>query len=462
MTDIALVVLDTVRKDAFDRHFDWLPGTRFDSAWSTSHWTGAAHASLLTGQYPSEAGVTVRDWTLSTPEPTLAERLSEADYHTRAFSANLNVSPAYGYDRGFDSFEGTWRLELPEDEVFNWFRHTEEDERPAPVVYADGARRALLGDYATRRSLRLGLRQLRHEYDLGRIDSGAAAFRRYVEDADFDGTTFLFANLMEAHQPYRVPEPHRSVEPYDMGRAFEATFRGRFDDPDDALAAGVDPADVDVPEIDGEHAARAYDDCLSYLSGVYRDAFARLREAFDYVITVSDHGELFGRHGVYEHGYGLYPELVHVPLVVSGPGFQNEVRSDTVSLLDIHRTVLSLARGTELGGRGRDLRTPAGAPRYLTEYHGIAEMRRETLLERGYDPEAIDTVDVEFRGLVADDYYGHETDDGWNEVGDGADAVTDPEAELAALRGTIPEAEDGGDGGVDPDTRSQLEDLGYT
>lgn len=57
--NIALIVLDTLRKDSFDEHFDWLPGRRFENAWAPSHWTVPVHASLFTGHYPSEVGVTV-------------------------------------------------------------------------------------------------------------------------------------------------------------------------------------------------------------------------------------------------------------------------------------------------------------------------------------------------------------------------------------------------------------------
>ncbi|WP_262180173.1 hypothetical protein [Haloarcula laminariae] len=60
MPNIAVVVLDTLRKDAFDGHFDWPPSVSFENAWSTSHWTVPAHRSLFTGQYPSETGVRAR------------------------------------------------------------------------------------------------------------------------------------------------------------------------------------------------------------------------------------------------------------------------------------------------------------------------------------------------------------------------------------------------------------------
>ena len=37
------------------------------------------------------------------------------------------------------------------------------------------------------------------------------------------------------------------------------------------------------------------------------------------VIITSDHGEEFGEHGVFNHGYSLYLQEVHVPLVVIPP-----------------------------------------------------------------------------------------------------------------------------------------------
>ena len=57
MAAIAVVVLDTVRRDAFDEYFDWLPGRWFERAYSTSHRTVPAHASLFTGTYAGEIGV---------------------------------------------------------------------------------------------------------------------------------------------------------------------------------------------------------------------------------------------------------------------------------------------------------------------------------------------------------------------------------------------------------------------
>ena len=458
MTNIAVVVLDTLRTDVFGETFGWLPGTWFDAAYSTSHWTGGAHASLFTGLYPSEADVTVADWALSTPARTLAEQLSAAGYRTRAFSANINVSTAYNYDRGFEVFDGTRNIEYPTPSVFNWYRHLEEHEHPR-LAYLTGAAAALRGAYDTRRSLRYGLAEAVAGTPLGDDDDGAGRFRDLAQSLSPSEPTFLFANLMEAHQPYRAPPSYRSDDPYDIGPAFETTLRNRFADPDAALAEGVDR---DHTALSPERARTAYEDCVRYLSDVYREAFEALSAQFDYVITLGDHGELFGEHGVWEHGYGLYPEVTNVPLVVTGPDFANEHVDAPVSLLDVYHTVLALADGTNPDRRGRDLRAADDEreARYLTEYNGIAAMRREALRKRGYTPVAIDTVDVEYRGLVADGYYGFQSDERWYETGESS--LEDPRTELAALRASVPDNRDGdGMSPLDPEIKRQLEDLGY-
>lgn len=459
MTDIALVVLDTVRADVFDEQFGWLPGTRFDAAYSTSHWTGGAHASLFTGLYPSEAGVTVADWTLSTSKQVLAEQLSTAGYQTRAFSANINVSPTHGYSRGFDVFDGTEDIEYPNPSIFNWYRHLEEHEHPY-LGYVTGAAATLGTEYDTGRSLQLGVRKALAGTSLGTTDDGADRFRSWVQSRSSSSPTFMFANLMEAHQPYQAPKSHQSTDPYSLGPAFETTLRNRFDNPEIALER-----DTDRPHTrpDPERARTAYTDCVQYLSDVYRDAFRELSAQFDYVITLGDHGELFGEHGVWEHGYGVYPELTHIPLVVTGPEFSNEHTDAPVSLVDVYHTILELADGTTPNRRGRDLRT-ADANRdvsYLTEYNGIPMMRRETLRERGYTSAAIDSVDIKLRGLVADGYYGYQERDDWQS--EGTPPVESPQTVLANLDRSVPDnrGEDKTNS-LNPQVKKRLEELGYS
>jgi arylsulfatase A-like enzyme len=72
------------------------------------------------------------------------------------------------------------------------------------------------------------------------------------------------------------------------------------------------------------------------------------------VVVTSDHGEGFGEHGSYLHGETFYDELLHVPLLMAGPGVSSGLRVDTpVSHLDLMPTLADL-----LGVRC--LESPAG------------------------------------------------------------------------------------------------------
>lgn len=60
------------------------------------------------------------------------------------------------------------------------------------------------------------------------------------------------------------------------------------------------------------------------------------------VIVTSDHGEAFGEHDLYRHGFELWEELVRVPLVVYVPGAEARRVAVRRSAIDITPTVLEL------------------------------------------------------------------------------------------------------------------------
>jgi len=75
------------------------------------------------------------------------------------------------------------------------------------------------------------------------------------------------------------------------------------------------------------------------------------------LIVTADHGESFGEHGEYTHGYFIYDTTIRVPLICRMPGSAQGIRvKDHVGLTDIMPTILScLGIDQPLKGRGTDL-----------------------------------------------------------------------------------------------------------
>jgi arylsulfatase A-like enzyme len=78
------------------------------------------------------------------------------------------------------------------------------------------------------------------------------------------------------------------------------------------------------------------------------------------VVLTADHGEALGEHDVwFAHGHDLTEELVRVPLLLRDPGAPPARRSDVVTLVDLHTTLLRRLTGEAPGGGpGRDLLAP--------------------------------------------------------------------------------------------------------
>lgn len=61
-----------------------------------------------------------------------------------------------------------------------------------------------------------------------------------------------------------------------------------------------------------------------------------------FFIITSDHGDEFGEHRGFIHSEKLYDELIRVPLIIVGPGFNPRKITEQVSLLSLAPTILSL------------------------------------------------------------------------------------------------------------------------
>ncbi|HTS36276.1 MAG TPA: sulfatase-like hydrolase/transferase [Candidatus Solibacter sp.] len=123
---------------------------------------------------------------------------------------------------------------------------------------------------------------------------------------------FLWVHFYDPHDPYDPPEPFKSkysASPYDGEIAYMDSALGR-------LFAGL-------------KAVGLYDSAL--------------------IAVVADHGEAFGEHGEESHGYFLYDETIHVPLMIKLPSARvaGEKIDAPIGLVDVAPTLLS-ALGAEI------------------------------------------------------------------------------------------------------------------
>lgn len=430
---VALVVLDTMRKDYFDRHFDWLPGTRYENAWSTSHWTVPAHTSLFTGKYASEVGVHAGNKDFSEADDVLPEILSNNGYTTKAYSCNVNISKNWNFDRGFDFFTGNWRVRSVDGNIFNWGRFIEETRDKGPERFVEAVKKCVFNDVHTTKSLKRGALLKMRDLGIGKqtVDDGSTEFLENISsyiDADF-----LFVNLMEAHRPYNPPEEYREADDPEIA-SIEATLNQR---------------EESVAQL-----RRAYNGAVRYQSAIYRDIFDRLYNEFDYIVTVGDHGEMLGEDNVYEHMYGIYKPLTHVPLVVSGES-GGKVR-EVASIIDIYQTILNIFN-VEKSSRGEDLRSLPGQRQVMTEYHTMHHVNFQSTLNHGFTRDKVSFLLEPLDGVAGESWYIHETfKQGLQKHGH------PPAGVISQNRAKIPRKEiNTTHEDIDESTKSHLEDLGY-
>jgi arylsulfatase A-like enzyme len=305
--NIVLVVLDTVRDDYvgvdvpgspgepltpwFDRVAS--EGTEFTNAWANAPWTVPSHASLLTGQLPSTHQCTGYNWKFAYNGPTMAERLNEAGYHTMAFFSNPWLTDRLtGIMRGFE--------EQYVDPRFG---------NKVLTVPTQGGPETL-----------------------GYIES-------WLTGREDDKPFLMFVNFLEAHLPYAPPPYYRQAYLPDVAPA--EFVSGELAD---SVNAGVKEWD----DVDWEYVRSMYAGDVNAADSLFGSLVQMLKRHGLYddtvLIVTSDHGELIGEHGFFEHQFGVYEELLAVPLAIRAPGrIEPGVRTDPVMLTDLYATVLALA-----------------------------------------------------------------------------------------------------------------------
>jgi len=226
-----------------------------------------------------------------------------------------------------------------------------------------------------------------------------------VMEAHASQDLFLFLHLLEPHLPYTEPEE----------------LRGRFapERPPVRLMMPLtshllrDLTFTSTPTAEEESYVRArYDQNVAAVDAALAALAEDLGPGHTLAIT-SDHGEEFWEHGGVEHGHALWPEVMRVPLIVTGHGVEAARHDTPVSLLDVAPTLLELSglavppglAGRSLAGLIRGS-APAPAARPLAMGHtlygfgrwGLWRDGRRYELHAGSEQIYVDGASAEARG----------------------------------------------------------------
>jgi arylsulfatase A-like enzyme len=304
--NLILISLDTLRADhlgffGYKRltspNLDKLAAKAvvFENASSATSWTLPAHVSLFSGLLPSLHGVTQKKGNvISDKTSLLAEILKSNNYRTFGFANGGYVAGHYGFSRGF-----------------------EEYPRSGPKGIKNESKE-VLDIYKAQGGTGVGFKRAREK----------------IEMLDNKEPFFIFVHTYDIHCPYDPPEPYISKFKTD----------GRID-----IDTSKCIPHEDGPKIKREQAwtlSDRYDGNINWVDdtlGKFFDWFYTTEASKNtYVIVVSDHGEEFLEHNYLDHRDSLYKELVHIPIIIMGPGLKPVRLSNPISLVDVMPTALGL------------------------------------------------------------------------------------------------------------------------
>jgi len=270
--NVLIIVIDTLRHDAVFQPDGSvkpeLPSLRrfagesmiFDSAYAAASWTLPSHFAAVTGLDAHQLDLDFEHQSFVKPALTLAERFHRNGYRTAAVLANPFLNEGSGFARGFDSYEHAARAM--------------DICRAAPLTLLSQIWPRFQGTVCWWSASQVTQRALRQ------MNDDAAPY-------------FVLLNFMDAHTPSYLEPDCRAGVP-----ARANTIR--------------------TLEVRNEAYYHAAVRCVDKrLPALFDRAAASRRGTI--VVFLSDHGEHLGERGLVGHGQTLYPQLIHVPLMIRTP-----------------------------------------------------------------------------------------------------------------------------------------------
>ena len=280
-------------------------GLVFEHCWATTNVTSPSHVAMLTALHPRDTRLVSNQDRLVEEARTLGEVFRDAGWRTLTVMSVRHLGPlGTNLGQGFD------RVQVPTGKPWS-------------------------------------------------AEVAAATLTRWIEEAEGQ-RVFAFLHLFDAHHPYEPPASH--------DRRYYPADRDPFDPSQPAIEArrGSIPMDYWGRLRDVEFPKAQYRAEVTYLDGALGPLLAHERVTAGLVAFTADHGEIFEKSGTYFNHGELYPDTLHVPLLLGGAGLPAEYRGrrlrTPVSQLGLGRTLLDLSGLPQAEFPGRNLLLEGEAP----------------------------------------------------------------------------------------------------
>ncbi len=305
--NIVLIIVDCLRADHLGFYGYQRPtspaidqlarsGLLFKRAYANAPWTKPSIASIFSSLYTTEHNVLNEANVLPSEINTLAEVLKNKGYKTFFFNGgNDFLEKDFNFHQGFDTCR------------YRSHQTTNADQ--------------VTGDFIS---------------EISQIDNDPF---------------FAYIHYMDAHAPY-TKTPINYLFTKNDNPNFEPGNRKSGFNKIRALLA-----DNRLSTDDREHIIALYDAQIRFIDENIKAVTLFLNRSGllenTILIITSDHGEEFWDHDNFEHGHSLYNELLHVPLIITGPDIPSRESTTPVQLIDIAPTIyhaVGIRKDTRLQG----------------------------------------------------------------------------------------------------------------
>jgi len=325
---LILITIDTLRPDTLDCYpeQDSLrmgtpnigriadEGVVFENYWACAPWTVPSVGSMLSGLPPDAHGAADDESSVLAPGcTTIAEILKENGYTTGGVVVNYLLSPGTGMEQGFDYYDETYLIHQNSRRLL-FQRLIDRIRLYWPDVFAPS-----INNYLERDAI--------------------ARSREYIREHAGE-RFFLWIHLFAPHMPWFPPGEYRTraEEVFDTEVVLRDVSR------QNNMKSGMTYVTQEVL-----HQARAlYAAEVTFTDDNVGEIIEEMeiQDIMDgsVMVITADHGEEFYDHDRVAHAHTLYPELLHIPLIVRYPAVVPEgARIDEdVSMINLAPSILDL------------------------------------------------------------------------------------------------------------------------